>query len=956
LNLSTYSPHHPGFRFWFSLWKLGGLFVLGSSALVANPTGGAVASGSASIAGEGSSAVTITQKSNTAIINWQSFSIGAGELTKFVQPDSTSATLNRVLGGQTSILNGTLSANGQIYLINGNGILVGPTGVIRTTGFTASTRDITDGDFLSGNLHFVGAGNAGVENLGTIDSLGGNVYLIGKTVDNEGSISAAQGTAGLIAGNDVLLAQQNGDGSTVTVQPVSGTSPASTGVSNSGTIRATRAELKAAGGNVYALAINNSGVIRASTIKRQGGHIYLTADGGTIVNSGTLDASAVANNGTGGTIAVKNMGGTTAVGGNAEVSGETVQFTGTVDLSAKGGTTGTLLFDPEDVTIQTAGSSTTTASGTPTSTFTGDAADSILTVADLEAALANANITVITGTGGSEPGNISVANPVTWSSGNSLTLSAYANINLAAGLTSSGGGAVTLQADNTGTGTGTVAFTNGATVSTTGAVTIFYNPADNPAGSSVNTTSYTAPTDYSADVVGGTLTAYMLVNSVSDLQDMQNNLVGTYALGRDIDASVTASWNYGQGFIPVGSYDYSNSNDANAFQGSLNGQNFTISDLYVTPTSSNDSGLFGDTGSSSTLENIGLTNVHVSGSTYVGGLVGVNNATIVNDTVGGTVTGTTYVGGLLGINAGAVSRSSSSATVTGGNDSSDIGGLVGFVQYGTISDSYSTGAVTAGSSSDQIGGLVGVNYATIHNTYSAGTLTAGTGSSELGGLAGANGGTINNSFWDTDTAGSQVVSGVGSDTTPNTTAGVTAATSADLGSESFILANSPTAPTWDFTPVTGTWAIDSSVNGGLPYLQAAAGSAGTSSPTSPTSPSAPTGTALSTRQGAAFDQVEAAQNEYSRWISQERLTLVDQRATVASFTGDGINTGDGVNGNPDDLSRGSFQGQMVTPFNGFFRIVPGAVVTVPPAFFREFEELLNPQSQRRLHEAAFGTH
>jgi large exoprotein involved in heme utilization and adhesion len=86
----------------------GGIFLLLATSLSANPTGGTVAAGSATIAGQGTSAVTIHQGSNTAIINWQSFSINSGESTSFLQTGANSATLNRVLGGQTSLINGTL--------------------------------------------------------------------------------------------------------------------------------------------------------------------------------------------------------------------------------------------------------------------------------------------------------------------------------------------------------------------------------------------------------------------------------------------------------------------------------------------------------------------------------------------------------------------------------------------------------------------------------------------------------------------------------------------------------------------------------------------------------------------------------------------------------------------------------------------------------------------------------
>jgi filamentous hemagglutinin family protein len=340
----------------------GGILCLLPICLLANPTGGSVVAGSAKITGQGTGAVLINQASNTIIINWRSFSINSGETTSFLQPGANSAALNRVLGGQTSLINGTLSANGQVYLINGNGVIVGPGGVISAGAFTASTRDLANADFLSGNLHFTGSSDAGVQNLGSITALGGNVVLIGRTVDNEGTISAPRGTAGLIAGDNVLLAQDNADGSTITVSPASMAANVGgrVGVKNGGTIAAAAAELKAANGNIYGLAVQNLGTIRATTISHQGGHIWLTSDSGTVSNSGTLDASATASGGRGGEVTLKSAGGTVSHTGRiiargGEISGAQVQFIGTVDLTAPGETRGTLLLDPETIDIITGG-------------------------------------------------------------------------------------------------------------------------------------------------------------------------------------------------------------------------------------------------------------------------------------------------------------------------------------------------------------------------------------------------------------------------------------------------------------------------------------------------------------------------------------------------------------------------------------------------------------------------
>ena len=85
---------------------------------------------------------TVTQTTQRAIVNWQRFSIGAGETTRFVQPGAASAILNRVTGGDPSKLMGQLTSNGRVYLINPHGVVVGPDGRVTTGGFVASTLDV----------------------------------------------------------------------------------------------------------------------------------------------------------------------------------------------------------------------------------------------------------------------------------------------------------------------------------------------------------------------------------------------------------------------------------------------------------------------------------------------------------------------------------------------------------------------------------------------------------------------------------------------------------------------------------------------------------------------------------------------------------------------------------------------------------------------------------------------
>ena len=169
------------------------------------PTAPTVTQGSASFQQAGST-LTVTN-SNGAIIQWNSFSVGAGETTRFIQPTASSAVLNRVVGLDPSQIYGTLSSNGRIYLVNPNGIFVGPGGRVDAAAFIASTLSFSDQDFLAGRLSFNRSGAAGtVENQGTITTPeGGSVYLVGAQVINRGTIDAPNGEVILAAGQSVQL-------------------------------------------------------------------------------------------------------------------------------------------------------------------------------------------------------------------------------------------------------------------------------------------------------------------------------------------------------------------------------------------------------------------------------------------------------------------------------------------------------------------------------------------------------------------------------------------------------------------------------------------------------------------------------------------------------------------------------------------------------------------------------
>ncbi|MFJ6328807.1 MULTISPECIES: filamentous hemagglutinin N-terminal domain-containing protein, partial [unclassified Rhizobium] len=188
--------------------------LLGTAALAQSlPSGGQVAAGSATIGTPSAGALTINQTSGSAVVNWQSFDVGKGNRVTFVQPDANSAILNRVTGQTTSTIAGQINANGQVYLINPNGIAITNSGTVKAGAFVASTLGISDDDFMTGKRTFTGNGaSKDVTNAGTITiNRGGYMALIGGTVANSGVITVPMGKAALGSGEQATL-DLSGDG------------------------------------------------------------------------------------------------------------------------------------------------------------------------------------------------------------------------------------------------------------------------------------------------------------------------------------------------------------------------------------------------------------------------------------------------------------------------------------------------------------------------------------------------------------------------------------------------------------------------------------------------------------------------------------------------------------------------------------------------------------------------
>ena len=160
---------------------------------IASPNGGTVTSGTANIIQSGT-ITNINQSTQNATINWQSFSIANGETVNFNQPNTSSITLNRIIGNEKSIINGALNANGQVWLLNSNGILFGKNARVNTAGLLATTAELSDNDFNVGNYNFKNTSSASIINEGTIEiANSGSVILASNEVRNSGTIKAISG-------------------------------------------------------------------------------------------------------------------------------------------------------------------------------------------------------------------------------------------------------------------------------------------------------------------------------------------------------------------------------------------------------------------------------------------------------------------------------------------------------------------------------------------------------------------------------------------------------------------------------------------------------------------------------------------------------------------------------------------------------------------------------------------
>ena len=516
------------------------------------PMGGQIVSGTGQIGSANAQALTVTQSSPKMIVDWASFNVGAGSTVTFVQPGSSSVALNRVTGPDPSTIQGSIRANGQVFLVNPNGVYFTPGSQISVGALVASTLKISNEDFNSGRYRFEGNSTAQLINEGSITATGdgtnsGAAYFIAARVINRGSIDAPHGKVGLASGRKVMLdigapvplqidesaidglIEQSGiikaDGGQIMITSKAASALHASVINQTGTLQATSLGIGQNGEIILSAGENGtaniSGTLNVSSPDNQAGRVEVTAQKITIKDGARIDATGQTGGGTvliggdwqgsgatqqaktvsvepdveidasakslgdGGKVVVwsdirdpesitsvsgslKSEGGSIqGNGGMIETSGHALQVDGVrISTQAPNGKTGLWLLDPYDIEIS---------SGVPTGTtgtYTATADNSVVNVGNLEAALATSNVTVSTGSSGSQNGDITVSSPINIPSSKILTLTASGGVGGSAGISIGSGSSLVINQSGTSTYAGIISGAGSLVKQGAGALTL----------------------------------------------------------------------------------------------------------------------------------------------------------------------------------------------------------------------------------------------------------------------------------------------------------------------------------------------------------------------------------------------------------------------------------------------------------------------------------------------------
>ena len=630
------------------------------TATYANPLGGAVTTGSASIS-TSSGKTSVNQKSEDVVIDWSSFNIGSGQTTQFIQPNAQAIAVNRIGSASASEIFGALDANGRIVLINGNGLLIGKGAQVNVGSLIATSTDGSDSDLLSGNFTQAGKQTAWVVNQGQIVvGTNGVVALVAPSVTNSGTVNAKLGTIALGAANKFTV-DFTGDG--LVSFASQGDVNARASAINSGLLSGANVSMTAHAANGIATGVvYTSGTIEAEGVSNIGGTIYLDAGNGTLTTKGTLNAAGATG------------------GGQIETSGQVANISGTI-TAGKGGL---WKVDPEDLTINSGDAETIDGAL--------DGGTSVLEQTT------SSNPTGY-GTTSSGQGDINVNAALSWFTGATLTLDSYHSININAPITITGGGGLVLVTDDLDKSTtGNYFFNDGASVTYTDVVS-----GDTQGSLSINGASFELVNNLSQIetlVSTANTTNIALANSYNAANDgtYTNSPVTTTFFGAFEGLGNTIS------NLTISAPGTNNVGLFSQVQGNTTFSNISLNNVNIAG-QYNTGGFIGYVDSSPLLRNVSVTGTITSTQDENGGLVGTEaGGTILDSHTDVAINGEDWTGGLVGDMGGSIVDSYATGSVTVAGQAA--GGLVGQFS-GSITGSYSTGSVTGHVNS---GGLVGDDY------------------------------------------------------------------------------------------------------------------------------------------------------------------------------------------------------------------------------------------------------
>jgi filamentous hemagglutinin family protein len=715
-----------------------------------------IASGSASIHRNSVlSQLTVTQKTDKLIANWNSFDVGVNAQVTFNQPSTSSIALNRIAATAPSQIFGRVNANGQLILVSPAGLTFGTASQVNASSVIASTLDITDANFLANTLQFDrGSATGTINNQGIIQANEGNTSVFASNINNSGTIRAKAGNVNLANGNRLTL---NNTAGTATLNQVSGIAGV---ISSTGILRGDRLTTTDKG-KIYLTgdrARNGSVVNLAGEITSTGNDIKgktINVTGDTMVNASTnLNA-----------INSINIHGALSVSGNNRLISLTHGTTGNDGLHF--GENGKISMPGNTIRyrannnyytliktlaeLQAIGSNSTTLAGQYVLAVDIDAGSTAITSFNPIGSSATTGFSGVLDGLGNSINNLTVNKPIKDEVGligfnlfgslknivlNNATVTGQNHV----------GGLVGRNGLDNGTTGNSVISGNRISGSISGKQYVggllgnngAYNASNITIANNSSTTTVTGRYN-----IGG-LVGYAYIDNNSTF-----NLLGNTVDGNTLASAINDDKAWFGGLLG----QLLNVNSSSNIRNNISSGNVTSSSR-----SSSIAAGIGHIYNSDASLNIESNTINglvaaLNSSSYAGGLVGyfynfastASSAPVVisNNSTTTTVSAGRHVGGLIGQIYGA-SQTSISGNTSSGNISglNNVGGLIGDSNGNTINGNHATGYITA---STMVGGLIGSNYdSAISNSYATGDIIPASGSGEsVGGLVGNNNGASN---------------------------------------------------------------------------------------------------------------------------------------------------------------------------------------------------------------------